>query len=85
MAYGVNIKVTNEFADGTSKAVTIGEIAPTAINETKIRNQVAKLNNATQREEDYPGFTTGFVSNAGANFVSISGVDIITTETIVIF
>lgn len=82
---GANIKVTTAFTDGTNKAVSIGEIAVTAINENKIKQQVAKLNNATTREEEYPGFTTGFVSTAGANFASISAVEIITINRTVIF
>lgn len=81
----VNIKVTTAFTDGTNKTVTIGEIAPTAINETNIRAQVAKLNNATTREETYPGFTTGFVSAAGANFASVSGVEIVAINRTIIF
>lgn len=82
---GATIRVTSDFTDGTSKNISIGEIAVTAINENTIKQQVAKLNNATTREEEYPGFTTGFVSTAGANFASISAVEIITVNRTVIF
>ena len=81
----VNIKVTTAFTDGTNKAITIGEIAPTAVNETKIRSQVSTLNNATIRESVYPGFTTGFVSAGGANFASISAVEIVAIDRTIIF
>ena len=82
---GATIRVTSDFTDGTNKNISIGEIEVTAINENKIKQQVAKLNNATTREDEYPGFTTGFVSTAGANFASISAVEIITVNRTVIF
>lgn len=79
------IKLTCKFEDDTKKTISIGEIALTAINETKIRQQIAILNNATQREENYPGFTTGFISNDGANFNSITGAQIVVSNRTVIF
>jgi len=85
MATPATIKVTAKFEDDSKKTVSIGEIDATQINETKIRNQVALLNNATQREESYPGFTTGFTSNDGANFNSITSVQIVVSRRTVIF
>lgn len=82
---GLNIKITNAFTDGTKKSVTIGEIAASKLDRNNIQAQVTKLNNPTTREEEYPGFTTGFVSNAGANFVSVSSVEVISKMTTVIF
>lgn len=82
---GATIKITTNFLDGTSKTVSVGEVAVTAINENKIKQQVATLNAPMQRETDYPGFTEGYVSNAGANFASISAVEIITVNRTVIF
>ena len=82
---GATIRVTSDFTDGTSKNISIGEIAVTAINETTIKQQVAKLNDAMQRETNYPGCTEGFVSTAGAKFASISAVEIITVNRTVIF
>lgn len=79
------IKVTTMFEDGEKRTVSIGEIATTAVNEQNIRDQVALLNNATQREENYPGFTSAFVSSTGANFSKISAVQIVTSDRIVIF
>lgn len=82
---GATIKLTCKFEDDTKKSISIGEIAVTKINETKIREQIALLNDATQREESYPGFTTGFVSNDGANFNSITSAQIVVSARTVIF
>lgn len=82
---GLMIKITSTFTDGTSKSVSIGEVAASKVSTDAIKAQVRKMNNPEQREENYPGFTAGFVSNAGANFVSISGVDLINKTTTVIF
>lgn len=81
------LKVKSVFTDGTTKDVSIGPFRPTDMGtyRQKINQQVALLNNPTTREESYPGFTTGFVSNAGANFASIRSAQIITSQVDIIY
>lgn len=85
MAIGAVIQVDNQFADGTKRSVNIGEINVNNINGEHIKEQIALINDPTLREQHYPGFTTGLVSNAGANFVSISGARIIVEQKTILW
>lgn len=85
MAASSTIQITAKFTDETKKTVSIGEMSPTSVSEQKIRNQITLLNNAEQREQEYPGFTNGFVSQNGAPFDSIIGAKIVTSSRTVIF
>jgi len=74
------LRVKSAFVDGTTKDTTIGPYTLQDLNtyRQQINTQVAILNNPTQREDIYEGFTSGFVSNAGANFASIRRCQMIT-------
>lgn len=78
------IELTMEYADATTRTVKIGDLAPADINPN-IKQAINDLNDPTTRETNYPGFTTGFVSNKGANFVRVQTAKIVTTNRIVIF
>lgn len=81
------LRVKSAFVDGTTKDTTIGpySLQDLTTYRQQINTQVAILNNPTQREDTYEGFTSGFVSNAGANFASIRSCQIITTAEEVIY
>lgn len=81
------LKIKSAFTDGTTKDVTVGPYSLQDLNtyRQQINTQVAILNNPTQREDLYEGFTNGFVSTAGASFASIRSAQIITTGITVIY
>lgn len=81
------LKIKNVFTDGTTKDVTVGPYSLQDLTNYRqqINTQVAIMNNPTQREDLYEGFTNGFVSNSGASFASIRSAQIITTGITVIY
>lgn len=73
------IKLTAEYVDGTTRNITIGELATSAPAITNLKSNVIAFNNPTTRASLYPNFDTSFVSESGSDFASIAAAEIITT------
>lgn len=80
MAATTNIKITNEFADNTTQAITIGPVETTKLNPT-LKEDIIAFNSSMQSA----GYGSYLQSKAGADWVGISAVEIITTDRQYIF
>lgn len=72
------IILTNSFADGTTRKLTMGTFTTSAISLTNIRNAVKNLN------QNPATIATLYLSDSGAQFQEVSQVQIQTEDKTVI-
>lgn len=83
MARTATVNLTCKFEDNKTRKISLGPIDPSAL--VNVKSRIITYNNAATREQDFPGFDEGFVSDGGAKFVNFSAANIVVTEETVIF
>ena len=83
MASTATISLTSTYADGKTRKIELGPLAPAAL--TNVKSKIIARNDADFRQQNYAGFDSGFVSANGADFVAFTAAKITVTDTTVLF